>query len=113
MAIAAQAGLLTLGWDAGSFYFDALKTLLKDLGVPSESVHIWSDNQASLALIKNPILSQRSKHIDVAYHFVWERAESGEVLFEYITTEEMAADCFTKPVPAAKLEFCRRQLGMQ
>ena len=90
-----------------------LKTLLKDLGVPSKSVHIWSDNQASLALIKNPILSQRSKHIDVSYHFVRERAESGEVLFEYITTEKMAADCFTKPVPAAKLEFCRRQLGMQ
>ena len=28
VAIAAQAGLLTLGWDAGSFYFESLKTLL-------------------------------------------------------------------------------------
>ena len=28
VAIAAQAGLLTLGWDAGSFYFDSLQTLL-------------------------------------------------------------------------------------
>jgi hypothetical protein len=87
--------------------------MLRDLGIETKSIPIWSDSQAALALIKNPMVSQRSKHIDVAYHFVRERAENGAVSFDYVTTEEMAADCFTKPVPPAKLEFCKTRLGMK
>jgi hypothetical protein len=87
--------------------------MLRDLGIETKSIPIWSDSQAALALIKNPMVSQRSKHIDVAYHFVRERAENGAVSFDYATTEEMAADCFTKPVPPAKLEFCKTRLGMK
>ena len=87
--------------------------MLRDLGIETKSIPIWSDSQAALALIKNPMVSQRSKHIDVAYHFVRERAENGTVSFDYVTTEEMAADCFTKPVPPAKLEFCKTRLGMK
>ena len=87
--------------------------MLRDLGIETKSIPIWSDSQAALALIKNPMVSQSSKHIDVAYHFVRERAENGAVSFDYATTEEMAADCFTKPVPPAKLEFCKTRLGMK
>jgi hypothetical protein len=28
------------------------------------------DNQGSLALVKNPRLHERSKHIDICYHFI-------------------------------------------
>ena len=54
----------------------------------------------------------RSKHIDVMYHFVRERAENKEVSFEYIPSDKMIADVLTKPVPLAKLTFCLQGLGM-
>ena len=49
VAIAAQAGLMTLGWNAGSFYFDSLQTLLVYPGdyvgrkaTPLEGAANWS-----------------------------------------------------------------------
>jgi hypothetical protein len=54
----------------------------------------------------------RSKHIDVAYHFARERVARKEVTFHYISTEQMIADVLTKPVNAAKLEFCCKGMGL-
>jgi hypothetical protein len=30
------------------------------------------DNQSAIALSRNPVFHDRSKHIDVCYHFIWE-----------------------------------------
>ncbi|KXZ40994.1 hypothetical protein GPECTOR_1030g305 [Gonium pectorale] len=68
---------------------------------------IYGDNQGAQALVRNPIIQQRSKHIDVLHHFVRERAERGEVKFVYVETARMLADALTKPVPQQKLVFCR------
>mgnify|MGYP001809960789 FL=1 len=73
---------------------------------------IYTDNQAALTIIKNPVLSMRSKHIDIAYHFTRERVASGEVVFTYIPTDQMVADCLTKVVPLAKHQFCCKAMGM-
>ena len=82
------------------------------LGREVGSVPISCDSESALATIRNPIVSQRAKHIDVRYHFVRERAEMGVVVFESISTDEMAADFLTKIVTAAKHMFCRERLGM-
>ena len=74
---------------------------------------IGADNQSALALIRNPISSQRSKHIEVAHHFVRERAQRGDVMFIYVPTDKMAADFLTKIVPAEKHAFCRTRLGLR
>ncbi|KXZ43064.1 hypothetical protein GPECTOR_105g96 [Gonium pectorale] len=38
----------------------------------------YGDNQGAQALVRNPIIQQRSKHIDVLHHFVRERTERGD-----------------------------------
>ena len=86
--------------------------LLLDFGRPETTIRILADNQGAIKLIRNPISSVRSKHIDVMYHFVRERAENKEVSFEYIPSDKMIADVLTKPVPLAKLTFCLQGLGM-
>ena len=72
----------------------------------------FSDNQASMALMKNPMYHARTKHIGIQFHFVRELIEAQEVEFEYCTTHELAADCLTKAVPRDKVEFCRIELGI-
>jgi len=90
-----------------------LRTLLTDMGYPiTGPITIYGDNQAAIKLLKHPIASARSKHIDIIYHFARERVASGEVEFSYISTNDMVADCMTKPVPRPKLLSCMTGMGM-
>jgi hypothetical protein len=74
-----------------------LARLLKELDRPlSGPVKIMCDNKGALALLKNPISSSKSKHISIMHHWARERVERGELLFEYVESENNLADIFTK-----------------
>jgi len=89
-----------------------LRKLVCDFGISiEEPVVIHSDNQAALKLLTNPIVSARSKHIDVLHHFARDRVARQEVVFAYSHTSEMVADCFTKAVPKPKLLKCCEGMG--
>jgi hypothetical protein len=90
-----------------------LRKLFDSLDIPLQSVHIYCDNQSTIKLLKNPIFSVRSKHIDVMHHFARERVRSREVAFSYISTTEMAADIFTKALPLNKHEACCAMMGLE
>jgi hypothetical protein len=90
-----------------------LRKLMSDFGVSVSPVLIYSDNQGALSVIKNPVTSARSKHIDVAHHFVRERAARREVDFKYCATDLQVADIFTKALPSSKFHTCRRSLGLK
>ncbi|PSC69335.1 reverse transcriptase,R [Micractinium conductrix] len=64
-----------------------LRKLFQDLSLDLHTVAICADSQTALKLLKNPIVSNRSKHIDVVHHFACERVARNEVTFEYISTE--------------------------
>lgn len=90
-----------------------LRKLMRDLRQPTGPVIIRADNQSAIKLLENPVISQRSKHIDVIYHFARERVQRKEIEFRYISTNDMLADYLTKPVPKIKFEFCRQGIGMR
>ncbi|KXZ41531.1 hypothetical protein GPECTOR_411g255 [Gonium pectorale] len=90
-----------------------LEQLLAEFGMKASPIRIKTDNQGALSLIKNPVLTERSKHIDIQHHFVRERASRGEVAFEYCPTESMVADTLTKPLGEAKFVPFRRQMGVR
>jgi hypothetical protein len=90
-----------------------LRKLLADFQVDCSPVNIKADSQSAIKLLKNPIHSQRCKHIDIIYHFARERVMRGEVCFDYVSTADMVADALTKAVPRDKFAFCRAGMGMQ
>ena len=59
---------------------------------------IHGDNQGAIALSKNPVHRQRSKHIDVKYHFIRDALREGKIVIVYCPSEDMVADILTKPV---------------
>jgi hypothetical protein len=79
-----------------------LRTLLSELNVNTGTIGLYSDNQAAIKILKNPVISNRSKHIDVMHHFARERVARKDVAFEYIPTGNMLADIFTKALPEIK-----------
>ena len=73
---------------------------------------LYEDNQGAIALAKNPVNRQRSKHIDIKYHFIRENVNNGKFILEYCPTEQMIADVLTKPATKLKLKrFARNMFG--
>jgi hypothetical protein len=46
----------------------------------------FTNNLAALALSKNPLANQRTKHIDVKYHFIHEAVDKNWVAISYVPT---------------------------
>ncbi|RWR98966.1 RxLR effector candidate protein-like protein, partial [Dinothrombium tinctorium] len=90
-----------------------LRALLKELGYDQTAPTVlYEDNQSCIAITKNPKLHSRTKHIDIKYHFVREKVESGEVRFEYCESKCMLADIMTKAIPGPQFEVLRDKLGL-
>ncbi|MGA8134569.1 MAG: reverse transcriptase domain-containing protein [Pseudomonas gingeri] len=91
-----------------------LRGLLKELGLQSQvGSLVFGDNQSTIAVTKNGIKGERTKHVDVKYHFVTETVERGDVTLKWIPTAEQQADIFTKALPQPTFETLRAQLMMQ
>jgi hypothetical protein len=80
-----------------------LRQLLCDLGIGQDHLLLNGDNQGALALAKNNIRRDRSKHIDVKFHFIRQCVDSGKLKRRYVQSAYNVADVFTKPATKAKL----------
>lgn len=74
-----------------------LLRLLADLGVHiSTPVPIFRDSQAALHIARNQIFHERTKHIEVDCHFIYEVLASGAISLQHISTHLQLADLLTK-----------------
>jgi len=69
------------------------------------------DNTSSIAVAKNPILSERSKHIDICYHFIRESVLTEKFELDYVDTASNPADIFTKSLYRQKHDKFSKLLG--
>lgn len=80
-----------------------LRNLLYEIGYENYlpepgKIRLLGDNQSALSLVSNPENHQRTKHIDVQYHYTRELVESGALTIGYCPTRQMLADALTKPL---------------
>ena len=64
------------------------------------------DNQSAIYLIRNRAYHERTKHIDVRYHFIREAVAERNMMVKKIGTADNPADMLTKLVPANKFKHC-------
>ena len=57
---------------------------------------IFQDNNTStISMVFHESVSERSKNIDVKFHFIMKLKSSGEAEFPHVNSPEMCADIFT------------------
>ncbi|CAA7061742.1 unnamed protein product [Microthlaspi erraticum] len=81
-----------------------LKGLMNELGFEQEAVEIHCDSQSAIALAKNAVHHERTKHIDVKFHFIRDLISKGKIRVLKIATEYNLADIFTKVLPVGKFQ---------
>ena len=82
-----------------------LRMLLKVLNyIQNGPTTIYQDNQSAMKIANNRMTNLRTKHIDIQHPFIRERIESREIKVEYLPTEDMVADCLTKPLSRTAIE---------
>ena len=77
------------------FITQVLETMKVNVKLPI-TVHI--DNVGAIFMATNQTSSDRTKHVDVRYHFVREFIEDGVVKIKFVRSKENDADLFTKNV---------------
>jgi hypothetical protein len=73
---------------------------------------ILCDNQSCIRLSENPVCYDRSKHIEIKYHFIREMIHKGAVKLQYVPTDKQVADVLTKPLSRVKFQYFRDKLGV-
>jgi len=58
-----------------------------------------TDNSGSIDLTNNARISDRSKHIDIAYHHVRDLVDTGTINLLHVASVDNLADLCTKPLP--------------
>lgn len=75
------------------------KLLLADLHVQMSSLSVlYCDNRSAMHIANNPVFHERTKHIDINYHYVQERSQAGKLQIVHVASNQQVAGILTKPL---------------
>jgi hypothetical protein len=90
-----------------------LRKLLTDLfDHEMDSTIIHCDNQSCVKLSKNPVFHDKSKYIEIKYHYIRDMVQRKAVHMQYLPTHEQIVDIFTKSLARMKFEYLCERLGL-
>ena len=71
--------------------------LFKELGADIVTpAIIYSDSKSAIKIAANPVLHERTKHIELDCHFIREKIQNRLIQTECLHTKEQEADILTK-----------------
>ncbi|KAG8486720.1 hypothetical protein CXB51_020276 [Gossypium anomalum] len=89
-----------------------LKELFSELNEDLQISTVFCDSQSVIFLTKDQMFHERTKHIDVRYHFARDIIARGDIVVSKISTHENPADMMTKSLPITKFEHCLNLVGV-
>ena len=89
-----------------------IRNLFKELHQNlNEPTIVNQDNKSTIAIAKNPIHHQRTKHIDVKMNQLRQYLDKKDLSLKWCPTEDMIADILTKALPAAQHKRFTKLMG--
>ena len=90
-----------------------LRNLLYDLfNLKLDATCIYCDNQSCVNLSKNLVFHDKSKLIQIKYHYIRDMVQRGAVKLQYVAMDDQIADVLTNPLARVKFEYFREKLGV-
>ena len=83
-----------------------LKRLFGELSDNFKITTTFCDNQSVIFLTKDQMFHERTKNIDVWYHFVCDIIACGDIVEGKVSTHDNPTDMMTKTLLVAKFERC-------
>ena len=87
-----------------------LSNILEAFVTVEKPMTVFVDNQATIALMQQPVNNSRTRHIAVRHFWVRELVDTGQVVLRYVPTEHNVADYLTKPLQGERFRTFRSQL---
>jgi hypothetical protein len=87
--------------------------LLQEIGINQETIIIYEDNESCIKLAQNPQEFNRTRHIQVKYHFIRLLVKENKIKLLPIRTKHQLADIFTKGVNGPRLKDITQRLGLE
>uniref|UniRef100_A0A2N9HCD2 Reverse transcriptase Ty1/copia-type domain-containing protein n=1 Tax=Fagus sylvatica TaxID=28930 RepID=A0A2N9HCD2_FAGSY len=90
-----------------------LRWLLADMGAPqTTSTPIHCDNRSAIHIAHNDVFHERTKHIEIDYHFIRHHLQQSALHLLSISSKDQLADVFTKSNPPGRLRDLVSKLKM-
>ncbi|CAN0903190.1 Retrovirus-related Pol polyprotein from transposon RE1 [Linum grandiflorum] len=88
-----------------------LTRLLSELGRPVQlPVALHADNTSAIQIATNPVLHERTKHIETHVHYIRELVRDGDIKLHYLKTDDQIADLLTKAVLTSRHWYLSNKL---
>jgi hypothetical protein len=75
-------------------------------------IKVKTDIQGAMDLATNTRFSQKTKHINIRYHFIRDHINTKEINLKHVPTGEITADILTKSLPRPAFKLLRSKLGL-
>jgi hypothetical protein len=90
-----------------------LRSLLKEIGFEQLApTPLLCDNKSALLMVQNPVFHDRTKHIDIKYHYVRQQYQAKVIELLSVRSEDELADFLTKPLKPQQLRLNRSRIGV-
>jgi hypothetical protein len=89
-----------------------MRQTLKDYGIFFNNIPLLCDNESAIKIAHNPVLHNRTKHIEIHHHFIRDHVNRREIDLSFVGTAYQLADIFTKPLDEAKFVELRNELNI-
>ena len=87
--------------------------MLTDLfDLEMEATTILCDNHSYIKMTENLVFHDKSKHIEIRYHYIRDMVQRGALKLQYISMDEQVVDVLTKPLSRVKFELFRDKFGI-
>ena len=90
-----------------------ISSLLTEMGVKFGIPTLFVDNSGAVAWTDHPGSHERTKHVETRYHALRGYVQDKKMVVKQVSTNEMVADVFTKPLPEEKMVQFMRELKVQ
>jgi hypothetical protein len=90
-----------------------LLTQLGYFGKDTKPIKLYGDNQPSIDLVHAEGHHERTKPVDIYYHYIKDRVKAGHISLEHVRTYNMAATGLTKPLDRLSHQRFLDKIGLR